>query len=63
MVAVVGKDVSAVKRVTCHRCASILEYTLSETQEGRSTDYTGSTDLYKYIKCPTCHNEVVVKGY
>lgn len=63
MVAVVGKDPGAVKRVTCHECASILEYTLSEVQKEFSTDYTGSRDEYRYVKCPACFNEVRVKGY
>lgn len=63
MVQVVGKDQSAVKRTTCRGCASILEYTLSEVSRGFSSDYTGGTDYYNYIRCPVCSKEVYVKGY
>ena len=59
MVKGVGKDLKEVHKITCKTCASILEYTKSEELEGKSTDYTGSTDTYDYIVCPECNERVV----
>ncbi len=63
MVAVIGKDQSHIRRTTCYKCSSVLEYTLSEVQQDYSTDYTGCKDYYKYIYCPCCGNKAIVKGY
>ena len=54
---------SVVKEVVCRNCGVTLEYTPSDIKEDYSTDYTGGTDYYKYIKCPPCGHEVQVKGY
>lgn len=63
MVKVVGRDESVVKKVTCRKCASVLEYTLSEVQQYTSYDYGGGSDIVKYIKCPSCGHDVSVRGY
>lgn len=63
MVTIVGKDNSAVKEITCQKCATRLQYTLSEERKDYSTDYTGSKDTYSYILCPSCGNQVVTKNY
>lgn len=63
MVKVVGRDESAVKRVTCRSCASILEYCLTEVLSFKSYDYGGGCDIVKYIKCAACGSDVTVKGY
>jgi hypothetical protein len=63
MATIIGKGSSAAKRVTCTKCTSIIEYTLNEVQEDYSTDYTGDKDYYKYIPCPCCGKQVIVKGY
>lgn len=43
MVKVVGRDETAIKRITCKRCASVLEYnTLSEAKEYHGTDYVAA---------------------
>lgn len=55
MVKIVGKDPEAVHRVTCKKCASILEYTLSEVTYSYTTDYGGGTDAYNFIICPVCN--------
>lgn len=60
MVQVVGKDPTVVKRKTCWNCSSILEYVPLDIREGKSYDYTGCADYYRYITCPTCMKEVVV---
>lgn len=63
MVQVVGKDPAVVKRKTCKHCSSILEYLPIDIRKGKSYDYTGSYDIYKYITCPTCNEQVVVSNY
>ena len=60
MVTIVGKDTSKVKRTTCCSCASILEFTRSETREGKRCDYTGDCDRVRLINCPACGEELVV---
>ncbi len=63
MVTIVGKDLQYQKKVTCPDCSSILEYTQSEVERGRTTDYTGTSEYYYFISCPCCGGEVTVKGY
>lgn len=61
MAKVVGFDESAKKRITCKNCAAIVEYVSNEVHRGSSTDYTGFVDHHKYITCPNCGNEVIVR--
>lgn len=63
MVKIIGEDPEVVKRATCHNCAARLEYTLSEVQEYRGTDYGGGPDGRKWINCPRCGREVVLKAW
>lgn len=63
MVKIVGRDESAVKRVTCRNCASILEYCLYEVKSRKVSDYGGGSEIYKFICCASCNSEVAVKGY
>lgn len=63
MATIVGKDEQFIKRATCHKCASILQYTLSEVAQRTVSDYTGSKDIVHSITCPCCGNLVSVKGY
>jgi RNase P subunit RPR2 len=61
MVNVVGKDTTVVKRVTCRNCASMLEYTPSETFTETHYDYGGGSDNYTKIICPSCGKKIIVK--
>lgn len=63
MVQVVGKDQSAVKRVTCKSCASILEYTPSEVKKETGRDYSGGSDGREWINCPSCGHEVILRSW
>ena len=63
MVKVIGKDESAIKRITCRNCASILEYTLSEVKESHGQDISGCSDGYAWILCPSCLVRVVVRSW
>lgn len=59
MVNVVGKDDLLYKRITCRKCASILQYLPIDLKSRTSKDYGGGTDYVEFIVCPTCANEVV----
>lgn len=58
MARVIGKDKAKVHRVTCDDCASIIEYTLSETKTHVHHDYGGGSDTYRTLKCPSCKETI-----
>lgn len=60
MVKVLGIDDKHVRRKSCTKCASILEFTDSETVMKRWSDYSGDSGYYDSIVCPKCGNEVEV---
>lgn len=59
MVNVVGKDDNIYKRITCRKCASILQYLPTDLKGRTSKDYGGGNDYVEFVVCPTCSNEVV----
>lgn len=59
----VGDDEKAVKRVTCHRCGSILEYLLVDVKNRVHTDYSGTSETLYWIDCPQCQSQIEVKAY
>ena len=63
MVKIVGKDESAVKRITCKGCASILEYTLCEVKELTWTDYGGGPSGREWVDCPNCGHKVTIRSW
>jgi len=63
MVKVVGRDESAVKRVTCRSCASILEYNLSEVKEYHGKDYSGGSDGMEWVDCPNCGRKAILRSW
>lgn len=63
MATVVGTDSSKVLRATCHNCASIVEYTPSETRAVTSRDISGDSDTYHYLNCPKCGKDMSVSIY
>ena len=60
MIKIVGADSEYIKRTSCRKCASIIEYTLDEVTERKETDYGGGVDIVKELICPCCHNKVTV---
>ena len=60
MIKIVGQDQTKVKRVSCSNCGAMLEYVPNDIKSFIRTDYTGSKDMYTYIKCPTCSELVTV---
>ena len=60
---VVGKAPEHVKRVTCRNCASIIEYTLADTEVRTTPDYTGDCESYRSLICPACQSRISVSLY
>ena len=52
---------SVVKEVVCRNCGSTLNYVKRDIVERTVKDYTGCSDTYHHIVCPTCNDEVSVK--
>lgn len=62
-ITIVGVSQNYVRRTTCFNCASILEYTQSDTTVKHYKDIDGSSDTDRVITCPKCSKEVVVSYY
>lgn len=54
---------SVVKETICRNCGSTLQYVPRDIKERIEGDYTGGRDVYHYIECPECGDNVTVKGY
>lgn len=52
----------ALKHAVCDNCAAELSYTKSDCREVTKTDYTGSSDTYRFLDCPVCRTPINV-GY
>lgn len=63
MIKIIGEDGQHVKQCSCKKCAAKLEYTLSEVQERKVSDYTGGVDIVGYLTCPRCSAEIFVSSY
>ena len=63
MATIIGKAPSAMRQVTCRECASIIEYTLSETTTRLVSDYSGDREMIRELKCPGCGVAIQVKMY
>lgn len=64
MAVVVGRDQTALKRVTCGKCASIIEYSRGEVRLLWSdTDYGGGPDGAEGFGCPNCGQNVIVRRW
>ena len=63
MARIIGKDEREMRRVTCRFCASILEYTQSETTTRWVGDYSGDREQIRELGCPGCGNKIPVKFY
>lgn len=61
MATVVGLDTQAVKRCTCRKCASIIEYTDSELREASGSDMSGTGYTRYSLTCPKCGNSITVR--
>lgn len=63
MAKVIGKDESAVKRVTCQNCAAIVEYVKNDVQTYNGTDYSGGPDGHTWVDCPACLNKIILSSW
>lgn len=63
MVKVVGRDETAVKRITCRNCASVLEYVQAEVKTYRGTDYSGGSDGMDWVDCPNCGKKAIIRSW
>lgn len=64
MAKVVGRDEQAVKRITCRKCASIVEYTEGEVRNLYSgTDYGGGPDGADGFACPNCGKDIYTRSW
>lgn len=46
--------------ITCPECASILAYTQEDVCYGNTEEIMGIYAIESNIKCPVCHNEIVL---
>lgn len=61
MAKVVGKDTAMLKRCTCKKCASIIDYEERELTEHSGKDYSGTGYTQYWLKCPECGYDIVVR--
>jgi primosomal protein N' len=60
-VTVVGSSKKFIKKAVCRNCSSKLEY-VEEDVFLRRYSCQGSNESDNAIKCPSCDNDVVVRG-
>lgn len=51
---------SVVKEAVCRKCGATLSYVPKDVDTRTYRDYSGGTDIDKFIVCPCCSNEVGV---
>ncbi len=44
-------------------CGSVIEFSPSELKNGRSSDYLGEVEEYRYLKCPSCGERMYFRRY
>lgn len=54
---------SMVKEVICTHCGVTLEYTPVDVKENIVRDYTGDSDVIRYIQCPKCNHKQNVRSF
>ena len=63
MATIIGKDPKVMRRCTCAKCASIIEYTLSEVKLEIECDYGGGHEKVAKLTCPGCGTNITVDKY
>jgi len=54
---------SVVQEHICRNCGATLEYTPRDIQERKVSDYTGDTDVVRYITCPQCSDKQTISRF
>lgn len=55
-ITIIGEDIWFKYRITCKRCAVILEYTEADTRVKNEMNYTEGLETYQVLDCPKCGN-------
>jgi len=63
MAKIVGEDPSAKKRITCQNCGGIVEYLPQDVQEYNGKDYSGGPDGRRWVECPRCHKDILLRSW
>lgn len=64
MATVLGIDPAALKRVTCRKCAHVIEYAEGEVRAlWTGTDYGGGPSGARGFSCPKCSQDVVTESW
>lgn len=63
MATVIGIDNKHVHTVSCHNCASIVQYTKSEVKRVDGKDYSGGPDGNEHIHCPNCNHQIILRSW
>lgn len=53
---------SVVKEIVCRNCGATLNYVPKDVQSRSYRDISGCSDMYYWISCPPCGNNVTVKA-
>lgn len=64
MTFVIHKDPapSVVKEAVCRSgCGATIGYVPNDVQQDFHSDYLGDKDYYKFVTCPCCHRQIIVK--
>ena len=56
-------DPSVVKRIVCRCCGVKLEYLPVEVKKYEGRDISGGPDGRKWIVCPKCGNDVIIRSW
>ena len=49
-----------IRKITCPSCKAKLQYEQEDIQEAIKPAILGEDELYKFITCPDCKNEIIL---
>lgn len=49
-----------IRKITCPRCKAKLQYEQEDIQEAIKPSILGEDEIYKFITCPDCENEIIL---
>ncbi len=56
-------DPEVVKRVTCGKCGTRLEYVPNDVKRRDGTDYSGGADGEEWVDCPKCGKKAIIRSW
>ncbi len=54
-------DPSVVKQRVCYNCGVKMEYLPADVEQRKATDYTGDSEIVRFINCPGCKVELRIR--